>query len=565
MLNDLKITSSDELKRNYVLAQKILWVSEGVSDGELLLTSSRRQPTIGECQKTVFSTKEGRRAAILLDFGCELAGGVYLVVKGGGNRKGLKVKLRFGESATEAMTPIDVKGACNDHSIRDMDVILPWNSAGLYGQTGFRFLYIELMESECYMELISALGVLMIRDIPYLGSFDCSDGLLKKIYDVCSYTLHLNMQELLWDGIKRDRLVWIGDMHPEILALRAVFGDQAIVDDSLREVAAQFPAPAWPNHITCYGMWYLIVLWDWYLYTERQGLLRELGPYWQILLRRLLKLVHEDGSLKEEEFERGFFIDWPTKGLPSASFGASALLSLALLAGENLCMSYGFNNEDMLQIARECREKRRLLGSRTVPASDKKQIIALSVLSGHTSPKEGAEILVEGCGRGMSTFMSFYILKATVKSAGMIDALRMLRQYYGKMLELGATTFWEDFDIDWAKDGAGIDRLFCEGGYDIHGDNGRFCYQGFRHSLCHGWSAGPAAFLVEETAGIRILKPGCRKLAVKPELGNLDWLKAVYPTPYGPVCVEAERKNGCGMAVKVDAPREIEIENNYVK
>ena len=70
---------------------------------------------------------------------------------------------------------------------------------------------------------------------------------------------------------------------------------------------------------------------------------------------------------------------------------------------------------------------------------------------------------------------------------------------------------------------------------------------------------------MEETAGIRILKPGCRKLAVKPELGNLDWLKAVYPTPYGPVCVEAERKNGCGMAVKVDAPREIEIENNYVK
>jgi hypothetical protein len=31
------------------------------------------------------------------------------------------------------------------------------------------------------------------------------------------------MQEYLWDGIKRDRLVWIGDMYPEVSTIHAVF------------------------------------------------------------------------------------------------------------------------------------------------------------------------------------------------------------------------------------------------------------------------------------------------------------------------------------------------------
>ena len=37
------------------------------------------------------------------------------------------------------------------------------------------------------------------------------------------------MQDYLWDGIKRDRLVWIGDMHPETRTILAVFGDHEIV------------------------------------------------------------------------------------------------------------------------------------------------------------------------------------------------------------------------------------------------------------------------------------------------------------------------------------------------
>ena len=105
--------------------------------------------------------------------------------------------------------------------------------------------------------------------------------------------------------------------------------------------------------------------------------------------------------------------------------------------------------------------------------------------------------LTEGGARGMSTFMSYYILKA-VASFDRPRAVEMMKEYYGAMLDKGATTFWEDFDLAWTENSSRIDALPRDGERDIHGDFGAFCYVGFRHSLCHGWSAGVIAFMEEE-------------------------------------------------------------------
>ena len=156
----------------------------------------------------------------------------------------------------------------------------------------------------------------------------------------------------------------------------------------------------------------------------------------------------------------------------------------------------------------------------------------------------------------MSTFQSYYILKAVVQTEGIVTALDMLREYYGAMLNVGATTFWEDFDLDWMREGATIENICKDGEYDIHGDNGRYCYKGFRHSLCHGWSSAPAAFLAEEILGCHIVKPGCRHLKVTPQLGNLEWAEGSYPTPYGKVLISAKKENG-QVTVSVKAPDEV--------
>ena len=70
--------------------------------------------------------------------------------------------------------------------------------------------------------------MLIIRDIPYLGSFTCDDPLLNNIWKTAAWTVHLNMQNYLWDGIKRDRLAWQGD---------------------LRFVEAEYPTPLGTVHV----------------------------------------------------------------------------------------------------------------------------------------------------------------------------------------------------------------------------------------------------------------------------------------------------------------------------
>ena len=109
---------------------------------------------------------------------------------------------------------------------------------------------------------------------------------------------------------------------------------------------------------------------------------------------------------------------------------------------------------------------------------------------------------VDGAQR-MSTFYGYYVLQARAKAGDYQGCLDCIRQYWGAMLDLGATTFWEDFDLEWTANAARIDELVPPGKKDIHGDFGNYCYKGFRHSLCHGWASGPTAWLSRARAGRR--------------------------------------------------------------
>ena len=167
-------------------------------------------------------------------------------------------------------------------------------------------------------------------------------------------------------------------------------------------------------------------------------------------------------------------------------------------------------------------------------------------------------ILSDDSAEEMSCFMGYYVLLAKAKAGMLEGALNVIRNFWGAMLDMGATTFWEDFDIKWIENAARIDEVTPEGKKDIHGDFGRFCYKGFRHSLCHGWASGPAAFLIEELPGIKILEPGCKKIKVEPKLAGLEWYHISYPTPYGNINIKCKKNNG-ETETEIIAPEEVEV------
>ena len=133
----------------------------------------------------------------------------------------------------EALTPVGEMNATNDHAVRDHVYDIGMLSTTETNESGFRFALIELEDRDAAIDIQALHMTFIYRDIPYLGSFECSDPLLEEIWKTAAYTVHLNMQSYLWDGIKRDRLAWQGDMHTEIMAIENAFGANPVVPKSL--------------------------------------------------------------------------------------------------------------------------------------------------------------------------------------------------------------------------------------------------------------------------------------------------------------------------------------------
>lgn len=113
--------------------------------------------------------------------------------------------------------------------------------------------------------------------------------------------------------------------------------------------------------------------------------------------------------------------------------------------------------------------------------------------------------------------------------------------------------------MEWLEGTSRIDELVAEGEKDLHGDYGAYCYKGFRHSLCHGWASGPAAFLSQYVLGVRPAAPGCEKVTIRPNLGDLEWVKGTYPTPHGIIRVEHRRKEDGTLESQIDLPEGVTL------
>jgi alpha-L-rhamnosidase len=299
-------------------------------------------------------------------------------------------------------------------------------------------------------------------------------------------------------------------------------------------------------------MWWIILQRDWYLAHGNLEYLQEQREYLTGLLPVLSEQIQPAGTVA---WRGRLFLDWPSSDNPDAVHaGLTALLSLALKAGAELC---GVLDETSAQ------EQALIAATRLqVPALPRpnKQASALLALSGLYDANEvNAQILASEPLRGLSTFYGYYVLQARAQAGDHAGCLEVLRRYWGAMLDLGATSFWEDFDLSWAENASRIDELVAEGTHDVHAEYGNYCYKGLRHSLCHGWAAGPTAWLSEHVLGVRPLEPGCRKILVQPHLCDLDWVEGTYPTPHGVIRLRHERQETGEITTRIEAPSGVEV------
>src|ERR1035437_3298292 len=114
----------------FVAPTQVLWQSDaGVKNAGSLLKPHAGQAVLKEPQPPcVLAASSNSPAAVLVDFGKELHGYVELITPMTSEQMKLRrIRLRFGESASEAMAELGGKlNAQNDHAIRDQVVTLPW-------------------------------------------------------------------------------------------------------------------------------------------------------------------------------------------------------------------------------------------------------------------------------------------------------------------------------------------------------------------------------------------------------------------------------------------------------
>lgn len=537
-----------EFVTEYLTPVRVMQTIGPVEDVQYLLQPYEGQVSTSEDE--VVMLHEG--ASILLDFGKEIQGGIQIVRTIDGSHQAARFRLCLGESVTEALSSVDAPGttATNDHSARDVEISVPWLGSMEYGNSGFRFARLDLLDADGEaVGLVTVRAISRLRNIPYLGSFRCSDERLNQIWQTGAYTVHLCMQDYLWDGVKRDRLVWMGDMHPEVMTANTVFGNQAVIRKSLDYVRDNTPANDWMNGICSYSLWWIIIQHHLYQWYGDQAYLQEQYIY----LAALLNHVMEQMNGTREAFPEGRFIDWPSNDQPAVIHaGLQALSVRALEAGAEMAGWLGDSalKEKCLSVSRELRQY--------VPDMvGNSQAAALLSLSGMVGAAEASAIILQNGPEAFTSFMGYYLLEALARSGHYAEAMQLMSEYWGRMLDLGATTFWEDFNYRDAKNAARIDEVVPEGRFDIHADGGAWCYVGLRHSFCHGWASGPTAWLSAHVLGIEPVDPGCKTVRITPHLGQLDWAEGTFPTPYGVIEVSHSLRSDGSVQSKVKLPKGI--------
>ncbi len=529
--------------RYYVNPVRIVWSTQG--GGKLTNPQNLLTDDLSVCS---VCANEQSAPAVVLDFGREFNGGIELHLSNPGPMPELKARIRFGESVSEVMHSPN-----NDHSVHDVTLPLSIMSKHEFGTTGFRFVRIDFLSCNVEVKVTSIKLIALERPYNYIGSFESSDALLNQIWQVGARTVHLCCQDYILDGIKRDRLLWVGDLHPQINVIGNVFGDVDIVNDTLDQARVMTPPGMWMNGISAYSLWWIICVFDWYMYTGNTQWLKKQTPYLKQLLDQIASYIGDDGR---ETLTGTRFMDWSIgldENVTNQGLAAVTLLAMQKAAGIfrfTGCCDYAANADKIIT----------LLNKFTHTRSDAKQVNSMRVLAGLMSAEKANEqsLSVNPC-EGLSTWFAYYALQIRAMAGDVGGSLDMVRKYWGGMLSLGATTFWEHFEVEWLENASRIDEMPVEGKVDVHTTYGGHCFKGLRHSFCHGWAGGPTAWMSQYVLGVRPAAPGFAKVIIEPDLGGLDFAKGAVPTPAGVIKVEATRNKRGQLDVNYQLPAGVEV------
>ena len=367
------------------------------------------------------------------------------------------------------------------------------------------------------------------------SSFACDNPVLNDVYEFCKYSiLATSFAGIYVDG-DRERTPYEADAYITQLGHYAIDNDYTMARRSCEWLMEH---PTWPTE---WKQHQIKMSWADWMWT---GDTRSVAKHWERLTteKLLAKYVRpEDGLLLTGgEVKKGCripgsgdIVDWPEPERESFEFkpvngviNAFYYRNLIELSQMARALGKAEEAEGFLAKAKAVRIACRKLfldpgtglfvdgeGSRHTSLQANAAALAFGLVEKDEVPRIVG--FLEGEGMGCGVYFAQYLLEAFCEAGRADLAIRLMassgdRSWKG-MMDFGSTISMEAWNM----------RVMP--GMDLN----------------HAWSTAPLNVISRYILGVTPAEPGFARIAVRPQLGGLKWVKATVPTAKGLVRLEA--------------------------
>lgn len=444
-------------------------------------------------------SREEVRGGTLFDFGKETFG--KLTVKNTNPERQGTAFVVYGESREEAL---DKKDAIIT------DVFSKGESEKTYPSRACRFVFVADKDVDVTLDY-------EYLPLSYRGKFKAGDKKLNKILDVCAYTLHLNTRECFLDGIKRDRWVWGGDAYQSFFVNYYLFNDFDSVRRTVISLLGTEPFTSFTNTIPDYTFLIIIGIYEYYLHSGDRSFLEFVYDKFESIFRLVEKRLDERGFFIGERGD-WIFVDWADTAKSGVVCAEQVALCSAYESAAKCAEALGYDGGAYREKSESLRGMinkyfwREELGAYVdcIDRDDRVDVVTRhaniwALLFGVADGRQIGKITEcviknEEIPAITTPYFKFFELDAMCRIGEYGYVSEMISSYWGGMIDLGATTIWEEYD---PKIESRTEHLKMYGAK-------------YGKSLCHAWGASPIYLFGRYALGVYPTEIGYEKFTVEP-------------------------------------------------
>ncbi len=383
------------------------------------------------------------------------------------------------------------------------------------------------------------------------GRFFCSEPCLNKIFDMGKHTLKICRQTIELDSpLHQENLGCAGDYFIASLMNYYTYGDGRLTRLDIVRIGDCLKMYRGYMFHTTYGMIWIMMVYDYYMYTGDQSILHEVWEAMCLLLERMDSYTDRYGIITHPPSY--MFVDWiMVDGMslhhPPMALG-QAVLNAFYYGGLTTAVKIGeIVEEKGVFKQQKCYEERASL---------------LKASFQHTFYDEEKGLYFDGCNDTYEPlkwlpenvdkrYFSWHTntLAVLYDIAPKAEHRRIMKTILGDMSLIHPQPYFMHFVLEAIyKAGLfqeyGIAQLLRWRGmteFEKGLAEGWFDMSGYGFDYSHVWSGTPTYQLPSKLSGLKLIEPGFRKICLKPDLHGLQFAHIRIPTPYGFIEIKLEQ------------------------